>query len=126
MEQTLDMSQKRMSEDDDDASLSLEGSQFRDESVFPTDMSRSGVSSNSRSTSNSSGPHVGFGKASNNKEMYGNQGDLLWKALVVTLLVLIGTAAGFVFLYGLIEGDVQTTNLVSLCVWRMLLCYRVI
>jgi hypothetical protein len=105
--------QQRMAAEDE-ASLSLEGSQFRDESVHPTDMSRSG-SRASRSNSGS-GPIIGFGKAVNNKEMYGSQGDLLWKALVVTLLVLIGTAAGFVFLYGLIEGDVETTNLVSLCV----------
>ena len=47
-------------------------------------------------------------------DVYGSEGDLLWKALVVSLLTMIGTAAGFVFLYGLIEGDVETTSKVSL------------
>ena len=43
------------------------------------------------------------------EDLYGSEGDLLWKALVITLLTMIGTAAGFVYLYGLIQGDVETT-----------------
>ena len=68
--------------------------------------------SGSRScTSSGSGPTIGFGKK--NESVYGDKGDLLWKTLVVTLLLFIGTAAGFVYLYGLVLGDVQSTNLVS-------------
>jgi len=42
------------------------------------------------------------------ENMYGAEGDLLYKGLVVALLVMIGIAAGFVFLYGLISGDLSS------------------
>jgi hypothetical protein len=112
----MSLNKKTLSADGADGSFSSDSSSsFHDDegSGFPTseDTSRSGASKHSTS----SGLQIGFHNKpnNNNKELYGNQGDLLWKALVVTLLVLIGTAAGFVFLYGLIEGDLETTALVS-------------
>ncbi|CAB9500970.1 Receptor-type guanylate cyclase gcy [Seminavis robusta] len=71
---------------------------------------QSGMETGSRgSGSNSSKPLLRWNKGVEG-DMYGAEGDLLWKALVVTLLTMIGTAAGFIYLFGLIEGDVQTAE----------------
>ena len=49
-----------------------------------------------------------------------NGGDLVWKALMVLLLGLIGAAAGFAYIYGLVSRDEKVTAKVSLLlVWRL-------
>lgn len=85
----------------------IEPTEFRDEPVSVT------TSYSKRSLLDSSGNQNGIAMRKKDELLYGSEGDLLWKALVVTLLTMIGTAAGFVYLYGLIQGDVETTAKVS-------------
>ena len=45
-----------------------------------------------------------------------NGGDLVWKILMVVLLGLIGAAAGFAYIYGLLSRDEKVTNKVRPCI----------
>lgn len=99
--------------DEYSAGSSLPLSDIQDQSQFK-DEPHSVVSSSKRSLLNesSAGHHQGL-TARRKDDLYGSEGDLLWKALVISLLTMIGTAAGFVYLYGLIQGDLDTTGKVS-------------
>ena len=48
--------------------------------------------------------------SSSSRTMTELAGDIIWKSLIVVLLSLIGAAAGFAFLYGLITRDQLVTE----------------
>ena len=91
------------------SSLMIQGDRFYDE----TPSSRSGSRHSRRSTKSKRQEE----RRKKRQGIYGSEGDLLFKGLVVSLLVMIGTAAGFVFLFGLIQGDLETTEKVRRLMW---------